>query len=169
MRAELDITDGLPAGALVLLVGPSGSGKSTWAGSHFEPDQVLSSDHFRAMVAGDAADQAATADAFKVLHLIARARLRRRLLTVVDATNLTQGARRSLLRLGRAGASPVVAVVFGVSLRRCLEQNAARAERRVPDAVVRRHYQQLQTVLPLLHREGYDAIEVLQDFDIGAG
>lgn len=165
----MEIIDGIPADAAVLLVGPSGSGKSTWAALHFEPDQVLSSDRFRAMVAGDAADQAATADAFKVLHLITRARLRRRLLTVIDATNLTQGARRSLLRLARASAHPVVAVVFDVSLGRCLEQNAARAERRVPDAVVRRHHQQLQAALPLLHREGYDAIEVLHDSDIEAG
>jgi protein phosphatase len=67
----------LPADALVLLMGPSGAGKSTWAARHFRADEILSSDRFREMVAADATDQSATADAFKVLHAIARARMRR--------------------------------------------------------------------------------------------
>ena len=45
-------------------------------------------------------------------------------------------------RRRRAGR-PVVAVVFDVPLERCLAQNAARPERQVPDAVVRRHHREL--------------------------
>ena len=156
----------LPADALVLLVGPAGAGKSTWAARHFQPHQVLSSDRFRELVAGEITDQSATADAFKVLHAILRARLRRGLLTVVDATNLTEGARRSLLRLAGTAARPVVAIVFDLSLERCLEQNAVRSERQVPETVVRRHHQQLQAALPRLPDEGYAAIHRLRDSDI---
>jgi protein phosphatase len=156
----------LPDGALVLLVGPSGSGKSTWAAQRFEPGEVLSSDAFRAMVAGDAADQAATAEAFKVLHTVARARTRRGLLTVIDATNLTQAARRSLLRLGSRASRPVVAVVFDISMERCLAQNGERLDRRVPDEVIRSHHRQMAAALGRLPAEGYAAIEVLQDADI---
>ncbi|MEX1297209.1 MAG: AAA family ATPase [Candidatus Limnocylindrales bacterium] len=156
----------LPSDALVLLVGPSGSGKSTWAGARFAPGAVLSSDAFRALVAGDAADQSATADAFKVLHTVARARLRRGLLTVVDATNLTEGARRSLLRLAARAERPAVAVAFAVSLERCLAQNAARPGRRVPDEVVRRHHRDMQRALEHLPREGFARVHILGDAEM---
>lgn len=156
----------LPADALALLIGPSGSGKSTWAARQFQPDAVLSSDAFRALVAGNAADQAATADAFKVLHVVARARTRRGLLTVIDATNLTQAARRSLLRLGSRASRPVVAIAFDISIERCLAQNARRPDRHVPDEVIRKHHREMAAALERLPGEGYAAIEVLQDADI---
>ena len=150
----------------MLLVGPSGSGKSTWAAAHFAPDAILSSDAFRALVAGDAADQAATADAFEVLHQVARARLRRGLLTVVDATNLTRSARRTLLRLAAQTDRPTVAIVFDLSLERCLRQNLARPDRSVPEAVVRRHQLALQEALGQLPTEGYVRVVRLRDDDI---
>jgi len=159
----------LPADALVLLVGPSGAGKSTWAARHFRADEILSSDRFREMVAADATDQSATADAFKVLHTIARARMRRGLLTVVDATNLTEAARRSLLRLAGSARRPTAAIVFDLSLERCLEQNAARLERQVPEAVVRRQHRQLRSAIERLPGEGYAAIHRLHDSDIAEG
>lgn len=155
--------EALPDDAVVLLIGPSGSGKSTWAAAHFKPDEVLSSDTFRYWVAGDATDQAASADAFKVLHAVARARLRRGLLTVVDATNLTTRARRTLLRLGEVAGRPVVAVAFDLSLDRCLAQNELRSERHVPDDVVRRHYREMQVALGRLPDEGYARIHVVGD------
>ncbi len=157
------LVDRIPRDALVLLVGPSGAGKSTWAAARFAPEAILSSDAYRAQVAGDAADQAATADAFKVLHTVARARLRRGLLTVVAATNLTGGARRSLLRLAGTAGRPVVAVAFDVSLERCLARNASRPDRRVPEDVVRRHHREMGRAIERLPREGYVAIEVVGD------
>jgi protein phosphatase len=157
------IVDGLPSDALVLLVGPSGSGKSTWAASRFQPGEVLSSDAFRAMVADDAADQAATADAFKVLHTVARARLRRGLLTVIDATNLTASARRSASRMAEEAGRPVVAVAFDVSLERCLVHNEARRGRRVPADVVRRHHREMAVAVARLSREGYAAVHLVDE------
>jgi protein phosphatase len=157
---------GVPGDALVLLVGPSGAGKSTWAAARFAAIEVLSSDAFREQVAGDAADQSATADAFKLLHLAARARLRRGLRTIVDATNLTEGARRSLLRMARQAERPAVAIVFDISLERCLQQNATRPGRAVPEAVVRRHHRELRQAVARLPAEGYARILRLQDDDI---
>ncbi len=157
------VVDVLPTDALLLLVGPAGSGKSTWAATRFRADVIISSDAFRQQVAGDAADQSATADAFKVLHQVARARLRRGLLTVIDTTNLTEGARRSLLRLGHKAGRPVVAIAFDVSLERCLAQNAARPDRRVPEEVVRRHHREMGTALARLPSEGYAAVHRIRD------
>jgi protein phosphatase len=155
-----------PSGALVLLVGASGCGKSTWAALRFEPQQVLSSDAFRALVADDPADQSATADAFRLLHAAARARLRRGLLTVIDATNLATGARGSLRRLARQAGRPAVAVVFEVPLERCLANNARRPGRQVPESVVRRHVGQLARARAALRQEGFAAIHVVGAPDV---
>jgi protein phosphatase len=65
----------LPELALVVLIGASGAGKSTFARRCFRPTEVLSSDACRGLVADDENDQAATADAFDVLHFIAAKRL----------------------------------------------------------------------------------------------
>ena len=156
----------LPTDALVLLVGPSGAGKSTWAAASFADSEILSSDAFRELVAGDPADQSATGEAFKVLHQVAEARLRRGLRTVVDATNLTEGARRSLLRRAAHAGRPAVAVVFEVSLERCLRQNAAREDRSVPEAVVHQHHRALRNTLERLPAEGYVAIVRVHAADI---
>ena len=82
----------VPAMGLVVLIGISGSGKSTFARTHFKPTEVVSSDFCRGLVADDENDQSATPDAFDVLHYIVSTRLRRGLLTVVDATNNMGGA-----------------------------------------------------------------------------
>lgn len=118
------------------------------------------------MVAGDAADQSATADAFRVLHVIAAARLRRGLLTVVDATNLTRNARRVLQRLAAQTRRPAIAIVFDISLARCLRQNAGRIERQVPEHVIHRQHGQLQAAIDALPAEGFAQIVELSEPDM---
>jgi predicted kinase len=146
----------------VLLVGPAGSGKSTWAVARFPPGEILSSDVFRELVSGDASDQDATADAFRVLHAVARARLRRGLRCVIDATNLTRSGRRSLLSIAERARRPAVAVVFDVPLSVTLARNAVRPGRRVPEDVVRRHHGEMSLVRSQLAGEGYAAILVIE-------
>ena len=96
------MTIAIPKLSLVVLIGPSGSGKSTFAARHFLPTEVLSSDASRALVSDDENDQAATKDAFDVLHFIAGKRLAGGKLAVVDATNVQREARRPLIELARA-------------------------------------------------------------------
>src|SRR5829696_4512439 len=98
-RSERLLT--IPELSLVVLVGPSGCGKSTFARTHFGRFETLSSDFCRGLVANDENDQSATTDAFEALHFLAAKRLARGLLTVVDATNVQQEARKPLVELAR--------------------------------------------------------------------
>ncbi len=134
----------VPAGCLVVLIGVAGAGKSTFAARHFGPTQVLSSDTFRAIVADDPADQRASAAAFELLHLAARRRLERRRLTVIDATNVSRVARRTLVGIAQATRRPAVAIVLDLPLATTLAQNAHRSGRTVADAVVVRQASDLR-------------------------
>ena len=87
----------IPELSLLLLVGPSGSGKSSFARKHFLPTEVVSSDFCRALVSDDENNQAATNDAFDVLHYIASKRLAAGKMIVVDATNVQTEARKPLV------------------------------------------------------------------------
>src|SRR3954466_4282128 len=104
----------LPELSLVVLIGPSGAGKSTFARKHFRPTEVLSSDYCRGLVSDDENNQAATTDAFAVLHFIAGKRLAAGRLTVVDATNVQKTARQPLLDLAREHNVIPVAIVFNL-------------------------------------------------------
>jgi protein phosphatase len=146
----------------VLLIGASGSGKSTFAARHFLPSEVLSSDAFRALVADDQRDMAATADAFEVLHLVAAKRLAAGRLTVVDATNVEPAWRRPLLALARAHGRVAVAIVLDLPVALCVERNAARGGQRVPAHVVRRQHGLLRRSLGGLEHEGFTRLLLLR-------
>src|SRR5690606_13750793 len=98
--------------SLVVLIGPSGAGKSTFARQHFLATEVLSSDACRGLVSDDENSQAATKDAFEVLHFIAAKRLAAGRLTVIDATNVQPESRQSLVALAREYHTLPVAIVF---------------------------------------------------------
>ena len=148
----------LPPDALVLLIGVAASGKSTFARSHFAPTEVLSSDALRALIADDPAAQGATDDAFDLLHRILAMRLRRGRLTVVDATNVEDWARRELLSIARQHRWPVVAIVLDVPLPLALERNLARPSPRPPRSAIRRQHRWLADSLPSLAREGFESV-----------
>ena len=122
----------IPDPCLVVLVGAAGSGKSTFAARHFAPDEVLSSDAFRGLIAGDPADQTATRAAFSALHTALAGRLAQGRLTVVDATSVQRGARTALLRRAAAARVPAVAVVLDLPP----DVVHARNRERPPGAVV---------------------------------
>jgi protein phosphatase len=153
----------LPDPSLVLLVGAAGSGKSNLAARLFDPDEVLSSDAFRARISGDAADQRVTRAAFEQLHRELAIRLLAGHLTVLDATNLQRSARRAGIDRARAANVPVTALVLDLPAAVVLARNAARVERVVDPAVVQRHLAAVRAAVDdgQLATEGLDAVVVL--------
>jgi len=155
----------VPAMGLVVLVGVSGSGKSTFARNHFKPTEVVSSDFCRGLVADDENDQSATPDAFDVLHYIVGTRLRRGLLTVVDATNVQQQARASLVKLAKSHDVLVDAIVIDVPEAVAVERNRQRPDRDFGDHVVSRQHRDLKRSLRRLNKEGFRRVHVLSGTD----
>ena len=145
----------IPELSLVVLIGPSGCGKSTFARKHFKPTEVLSSDFCRALVSDDENSQAATKDAFEVLHFIASKRLAAGHLTVVDATNVQPEARKPLVALAREYHVIPVALVLNLPDRLCQDRNRERSDRNFGPHVIRQQSQQLRRSLRNLKREGF--------------
>lgn len=161
----------IPKLSLVVLVGPSGSGKSTFAKEHFLPTEVLSSDECRGLVADDESDQSATNDAFAILHFIAAKRLAAGRLTVIDATNVQQDARKPLVALAREHHCLPVAIVFSLPEKLCQERNRERPDRNFGQHVIRRQVSQMRRSLRSLKREGFRHIFVLkspEEVDVAA-
>ena len=155
----------MPELALVVLVGVSGSGKSTFARKHFKPTEILSSDGCRGLVSDDENDQSATSDAFDVLHFIARKRLARGLLTVVDATNVQVEARKPLVALAREFHVLPVAIVLDVPEKVCRDRNKERPDRTFGAHVLRQQMQQLRGSIRKLEREGFRHVFVLDSLE----
>jgi protein phosphatase len=119
----------IPEFCLVVLVGPSSSGKSTFAHRHFQAAEIVSSDACRAMMANDEGDQSASADAFELLYFIVRKRLKNRLLTVIDATNVRAEDRKKLIEIAREYHAQAVCIAFRLSKEICLSRHAMRTDR----------------------------------------
>lgn len=160
MEKAVKIT--IPELALVALIGPSGAGKSTFARRHFKATEVLSSDYCRGLVSDDENNQAATNSAFEVLHFIAAKRLAAARLTVVDATNVQEEARKPLVALARQYHCLPVAIVFDLPEKLCQERNLSRPDRAFGEHVIRQQAQQMRRGLRKLEREGFRHVFVLR-------
>ncbi|MEU4833903.1 polynucleotide kinase-phosphatase [Streptosporangium sp. NPDC023615] len=152
----------VPEMSLVVLVGVSGSGKSTFARRHFGPTQVISSDFCRGLVSDDENDQTATADAFDVLNYIVGTRLRRGLLTVVDATNVQWEARRKLVALAKSHDVLVDAIVLEVPEELAVARNESRPDRDFGAHVITRQRKDLRRSMARISREGFRRVHVLR-------
>jgi protein phosphatase len=152
----------IPQLCLVVLIGVSGSGKSTFARTQFKSTEVISSDFCRGLVSDDENDQAASGDAFDVLHYIAGKRLAAGRLTVVDATNVQPASRKQLVDLARAHDVLPIAIVLDMPEKLCAERNEARPDRTFGAHVLRRQGSDLRRGLRGLQREGFRTVHVLR-------
>ena len=153
----------IPELSLVLLIGSTGAGKSTFARRLFKPTEIVSSDVCRGLVADDENEQSASKDAFELLHYLVAKRLKRGLLTVVDATNVQAEGRKPLVALARQYHVLPVAIVLDVPEGEAHRRNALRPERRhLGPHVVARHRQDLRRSLRTLKPEGFRHIHHLR-------
>jgi predicted kinase len=155
----------LPNPSLVVLIGASGAGKSSFARANFSPYEILSSDAFRLLVANDESDQSASGDAFALLYEVAGMRLRRRLLTVADATSVERRSRAALTAIAERHELPAVAIVFDLPEAECLAHNAARATRNVEEAIVREQLVALAASRATIGLERFAAVHTLASAD----
>jgi protein phosphatase len=153
----------VPDFCLVALVGATGSGKSTFAHAKFKSTEVLSSDFYRGLVCDDENSQEASADAFDALHHIARKRLSRGKLCVVDATNLRPEDRQHLVTLAREYHCVPVAIAFDIDEQTCRERNAKKPDRMdFGDHVIPQHQRLLRRSLFSLKKERFRHVYVLR-------
>ena len=152
----------IPELSLVILIGASGSGKSTFARQHFQQTEIISSDYCRGLVSDDENNQAATADAFELLHFIAAKRLAAGKLTVIDATNVQPESRKPLLELARKYHCFLVAIVLDLPEKLCADRNQQRPNRNFGNHVIRRHVKSLRRSLRNLDREGFRYVHILR-------
>ena len=145
----------IPDPSLVVLVGPSGSGKSTWAAQNFRTEEIISSDRLRAMVGSGEHDLDASADAFSMLDQMVEARLRRRLLTLVDTLGFDEERRRRHLGLARELGLPAILVLFDVPEQVCRERNRERV-RPVPSSTLTSQLRRFRQIRGNLADEGWE-------------
>ena len=155
----------IPELSFIVLIGVSGSGKSTFARKHFKTTEILSSDYCRGLVSDDENSQAATKDAFEVLHFIARKRLAAGKLTVVDATNVQPESRKTLVEIAREFHCLPVAIVLDVPERVAHDRNKSRPDRDFGPHVIRQQSQQLHRSLRGLEREGFRHVFVVKSLE----
>lgn len=158
----------LPEQGLVLLVGPSGSGKSTFAGTHFLPTEVVSSDVCRGLVSDDENDQSATDLAFELLHVMVGLRLRNRRMTVVDATNLRPEDRKSLRQLASDHDTLCSAVLFDTPRQVCKDRNDRRPDRNFSSRIIDRHASLFRQACRNIKKERFHRVYRLKPEEMGS-
>ncbi|MEV7899647.1 ATP-binding protein [Streptomyces cyaneofuscatus] len=157
----LDTT--IPDPSLVCLIGAAGSGKSTWAAT-WPATQVLELERFRALVSDDPGCQESTGDAVFALQTVLEARLARRKMTVIDATNTEKSVRTDLIATARRHGVPTVALLVPTPLSVCVErQEGQPANRQVPEPVVRAQHAAMVDAFPGLPGEGFDHVVVAEN------
>jgi len=145
----------IPELALVVLIGATGSGKSSFARKHFKPTEIISSDTCRGMVSDDENNQAASADAFALARYITSLRLKNGLLTVIDATNVQEEARRDWVKLAKEYHCLPVAIILNMPEKVCAARNALRPDRNFGAHVIPQHISQLKRSFKKLKYEGF--------------
>lgn len=157
-----------PDPSVILIAGPSGAGKTTFARTHFRATEILSSDHFRALVCDDESNQCATADAFDCLYFVANRRLHNRRLTVIDATNVRPQDRKGFVELATNFGVPAIAIVLNIHEQVCHERNRTRSGRGFGPEIVHTQISQLQRDLANLEAEGFRPVYVLDSPEAAA-
>lgn len=152
----------IPEFSMVMLVGATSSGKSTFARKHFLPNEIISSDYCRALVSDDENSMEATSDAFDVLHYILAKRLKRKKLTVIDATNVQSHARQSLVKIAREYHCLPVVIMLNVNEKILRARHELRPDRDFGAYVIKNHVRDLRSSFGRFKKEGIRIVHELK-------
>jgi len=155
----------IPELSLVLLIGASGSGKSTFARRIFKPTEIISSDVCRGLIADDENNQSVTKEAFELARFIAAKRLKRGMLTVIDATNVQPDARKDWIALAREYHVLPVAIVLNTPESICQARNKTRTDRALGQHVIPQQIGLLRRSLRHLRKEGFRQVVELSSVE----
>lgn len=155
----------IPECCVVALVGGSSSGKSSFAAKYFKPTEILSSDFFRGMVCDDENCQSVSGEAFDLLYYAANKRLANMKLTVIDATNIQQSARKQVVDLARNNNVHAVAIVLDLPETILQERNKTRPDRNFPERVIRQHWRDVGRSIKGLKREGFRYTYIIRSLE----
>lgn len=155
----------IPEFCLVALIGGTSSGKSSFAKKHFLPTEILSSDFFRGMVCDDENSQSVSGEAFDLLYYAANKRLNLMKLTVIDATNIQQNARKQVIDLAREQNVHAAAIVLNLPEDIMQERNKNRPDRNFPERVIRQHCRDVKKSIKGLKREGFRFVYVINSLE----
>lgn len=147
---EIMVQPGKKNFQLMLLIGAPGSGKTTIREklvAQYPDLKVLSMDDKRKELTGDVNDQSRNNEVFAWQQRELNKAMEARQNVLIDATNTHRKLRRMLWEIGRRNGALCSAIYFDLPLATLLERNAQR-EKRVPDDVVKRFYDTMQSVLP---------------------
>src|SRR6185312_8040713 len=128
----------------------------------FKPTEIVSSDFCRGVVSNDENSLAASADAFELARFITAKRLKNGLLTVIDATNVQESARKDWIRLAREYHVLPIAIVVNTPDKVCEERHAKRVDRDFGKHVIPQQIGQLRRSLRTLKHEGFRHIYEFQ-------
>jgi len=145
----------IPELSLVVLIGATGSGKSSFAKKHFKPMEIVSSDACRGLVSDNENNQTASADAFALARYITGLRLKNGLVTVIDATNVQEEARKDWIKLAKEYHCLPVAIILNMPEKVCAQRNALRPDRNFGAHVIPQHISQLKRSFKKLKYEGF--------------
>jgi protein phosphatase len=152
----------VPKLSLVALIGATGSGKSSFARKHFKPTEIVSSDFYRGLVSDDETSLEASGDAFELLYHTIHIRLRRGLLTVIDATHVREEDRAKVIAIAREHDVFAIAIVLALPEQVCVDRNALRPDRQFGRHVIAGHCRNVQRSIPHLERERFRSVHVLR-------
>ncbi|MBL4658855.1 MAG: polynucleotide kinase-phosphatase [Alcanivoracaceae bacterium] len=155
----------LPELSLIAMIGISSSGKSSFVKKHFLQYESVSSDQCRGIVSNDENNLKVTADAFEMLDYIVRKRLKRGLLTVLDATHVQPDSRKSILQAARDYHCLPVAIVLNPPMEVIEERHENREDREFSKRVLANQQRQLKRTIRFLKKEGFRYIYKLNSIE----
>lgn len=151
---------------LYILSGLPGSGKSTWAAniSNITPSAIISTDAIREQLFGKQFEfntsaplvqkhslyEGGNSAVFEIAETILTQRMKEKLVTFIDATNVTDGDRNSWAKIAQNYGVPSTVLIFDVSGDELVARDAARA-RTIGSSIVLKNASKFQKTSSLNH------------------